>query len=646
MSTPSTSSPTSTFAPVGNTTLDALLAGMKWGGKPGAGVTLTYSFPWAGGANAVFSGPNGGEYSTAKEPFAASHYGLNTVQQQAARDALQEWSDVANIKFAEVADTSGSVGDIRVAWTSATDTTSNGKQSWGWAYYPSATYADGGDIWISTTSSAGTDTDWSAGSYNYKALIHEIGHALGLQHPFEGKVTLPAQYDNRQYTIMAYDDAPHSLYVDVTENSNGLHSLTSYNIVPETPMVYDIAAIQYLYGANMSFHAGDDVYTFDTARPFFSTIWDAGGNDTISVANFTLGCDIDLRPGQYSSLHIPSDTGDGINWETPPPVPTYDGTGNLGIAFGATIENAIGGKGNDTLQGNDANNHLQGNAGVNTLLGGAGIDTAVYTSNFSDYKIVLKSGVYTVEARQGGQYDTVSGIERLSFKDVTVALTVDGLAEDAQTAQYTALAQKFYVAYFGRPADPNGLANMVGQLKAAGAPTTADGIVLAYQTNAAVKQLVDSFGNSEESSLLYKGTNNHDFVVSIFTHLLGRTPPEGPGLDFWVSALDSGNVPRSLAAMNIVGGAESNTTDQGKIDAALVANRVLVAENFTAALNGPSLVANYAGAEAASLARGLLDAVTQSTPVISYEVNVLSTVGKLPVQLVGVQSILHDGLTA
>ena len=646
MTTPSTSSTISRFAPVGDIYLDALMAGMKWGGAPGTGATVTYSFPWAGGNNATFSGPNGTSYTPDGEPFAKDHYALNAVQQQAMRNALQEWADVANIKFVEQADTATSVGDIRIGWTSVTDTTDTDGLAWGWGYYPNGTYASGGDIWISTASSAATDNDWSLGSYNYKALIHEVGHTLGLKHPFSGTVTLPEVYNNRLYSTMAYNDAPHSLYVDVTENSNGTFNWDAKTIVPETPMIYDIAAIQYLYGANMSYHTGDDVYTFDPARPFFKTIWDAGGNDTISVANFTEGCTIDLLDGAYSTIAIPSDTGAGINWTKAPPTPTYDGSGNLSIAFGAIIENAIGGSGDDELWGNDANNHLQGNLGVNVLLGGKGIDTAVYTGNYSNYSITPKDGIYTVENLQGSQYDALSGIERLAFNNVTMALSVDGLAEDAVTAQYTALAQKFYVAYFGRPADSNGLANMVAQLSAAKAPTTADGIVLAYQTNAAVKQLVDSFGNSEESALLYKGTNNHDFVVSIFIHLLGRTPPEGPGLDFWVNALDSGSVPRSLAAMNIVGGAEANSTDQGKIDAALVANRVLVADNFTMALNKPSLVANYAGAEAASAARALLDAVTQSTSVVSYESTVLSTVAKLPVQVVGVQPVAHEGLFA
>ena len=49
-------------------------------------------------------------------------------------------------------------------------------------------------------------------------------------------------------------------------------------IVSSTPMVYDIAAIQYLYGANMNHNSGDTTYSFDPDTPFIEAIWDAGGH--------------------------------------------------------------------------------------------------------------------------------------------------------------------------------------------------------------------------------------------------------------------------------------------------------------------------------------------------------------------------------
>ncbi|MGB0799111.1 MAG: M10 family metallopeptidase C-terminal domain-containing protein, partial [Planktomarina sp.] len=48
--------------------------------------------------------------------------------------------------------------------------------------------------------------------------------------------------------------------------------------------------------------------------------------------------------------------------------------GNVGIAYGVTIENAIGGDGDDTIIGNGASNELSGGGGDDTLTGGAGAD--------------------------------------------------------------------------------------------------------------------------------------------------------------------------------------------------------------------------------------------------------------------------------
>ncbi len=129
----------------------------------------------------------------------------------------------------------------------------------------------------------------------------------------------------------------------------------------KTPMVYDILAIQKFYGANMAYRTGDDTYAFDPAAPSFEAIWDAGGTDTFSVAAFSGGCTVDLKPGAYSSL--------AYN--------TVSLSQNIGIAFGCTIENALGGAGGDTLLGSEIANLLDGGAGADTLRGAGGNDTLI-----------------------------------------------------------------------------------------------------------------------------------------------------------------------------------------------------------------------------------------------------------------------------
>jgi hypothetical protein len=592
----------------------------KWGGAVGQGVTLSYSFPGIVPGDIVYDGT----YSTRNEPFSSTTRPLTEVQQAATVRAMEAWASVANISLAEVRESATQVGDIRVFQTDAVNLLDSGAQAWGWAYQPDSRNAAGGDVWISTKY---TDSDWSVGSYNYEAIMHELGHALGLKHPFDGSTVLDAAHDNRLYTLMAYDNAPNSLFVDVSQSGN-THTWRSYTVNPDTPMLYDIAAMQYLYGANMRYHTGADTYTFDPSTPFLRTIWDAGGNDTISVANFRTNCTIDLRQGHYSSISIPSDTGDEFNWTRPPPVGTYDGSDNLAIAFGAVIENATGGQGGDTLIGNNGANRLQGNGGSNLLDGGDGVDTAVYLGNIADFRITVLDNGYRVTSRADpSQTDAIQNIERLSFADSSMALGMSSLADDPLQAQYVALAQKFYVAYFGRPADAAGLASMVAQFAAAKVPTSTGGFVSAYATNATVKALVDSFGNSNESARLYSGSTD-DFVTSIYQHLLGRAPLQA-GLDFWSDSIDGGGLARGLAALGIMSGAEGNTTAQGLIDAGLIANRVTVAANFTALLDQPSEVAGYAGATAAAAARAMLDAVRQDTSVFAYESTVISTVGRM-----------------
>ena len=418
----------------GAQSIDALLpdSGRKWGGVQGSGAAVSYSFAWINGLSAVYSGPNGQAYSSLNEPGATYHYGLNTQQQAAARQALAAWAAVGNLYFLELAETSTQVGDIRFAWTSATDTTTTGGTAWGWAGYPSAYWPSGGDVWLSTASTGAQNTDWSVGSYNYLSLMHEIGHTLGLKHPFEGSNTLPTLLDVRNYTIMSYTDPTRQQWVEVKQNTFGSYSWSATSIEPSTPMVGDIQAIQYLYGANTGYNKTDNVYDFDPAKPFFQTIWDTGGQDTISAARFTQACTINLNAGNYSSLGFKSNwfQYSQLNWQsTPDPQTLYDGTNNLGIAWGVVIENATGGSGADVLTGNPANNRLQGGAGNDTLDGGLGLDTAVYLNPRANYTIAkTTTGWRVTDTVSSDGTDTLQNMERLSFANRQVALDLDGHA--------------------------------------------------------------------------------------------------------------------------------------------------------------------------------------------------------------------------
>ena len=136
-----------------------------------------------------------------------------------------------------------------------------------------------------------------------------------------------------------------------------------------TPMQADIVAMQSLYGLSTTTRTGDTVYgynsnaggVYDASQyPVVAyTIVDSGGNDTLDFSGAYSGQRINLIPETFSNVAY--------------------GVGNLSIARGVVIENAIGGDANDVLIGNTADNRLDGGAGYDTMSGGGGNDTYVVT---------------------------------------------------------------------------------------------------------------------------------------------------------------------------------------------------------------------------------------------------------------------------
>ena len=203
-------------------------------------------------------------------------------------------------------------------------------------------------------------------------------------------------------------------------------------------------------------------------------------------------------------------------------------------------------------------------------------------------------------------------------------------------SQYATIVQQLYVSFFGRPADPTGLANFEAALAAANPPADAKSMLQIYNsgTNPALNKLVDSFGTSAESQALYGSGTTTAFVQAIFSHVLNRQPLQS-GLDFWVNAIDTGQITRGSASLQIMEGGLTNASAQGQLDYALIENRIAVATTFTSDIQTAAELRGYKGATAAQTVRNMLATVTATTDLSSFAVTINATAESLSRYLIG-----------
>ncbi len=203
-------------------------------------------------------------------------------------------------------------------------------------------------------------------------LLHELGHALGLKHPFSDPA-LPDALENNKYTVMSYDVNP----------DNGLDS--------DAMMLFDVFALQDIWG-EAGYNSGNTTYS-GSRTDTVDAVWDSGGRDTFDASGRTRDVTLILKAGKFSS---------------------FDATDDVLITYGTRIENATGGSGNDTLSGNAANNTLKGGTGGDTLLGQAGKDTLMGQAGSDTLKghkgnDTLLGGAGRDTLKGGTQNDTLNG---------------------------------------------------------------------------------------------------------------------------------------------------------------------------------------------------------------------------------------------
>jgi trimeric autotransporter adhesin len=379
-----------TIPPASANVASWLMSGSKWGGATlGAGVEITYSFVTA---NSSFSAGYGDGQNAGAFEFTAQ-------QKSALATTMANYSAVANLTFTQVTESATLAGDLRLGNTTAS---SVGTAE---AYYPSSS-ATGGDMWFGSRYN-GTANDYKtpvAGNYAYSTLQHELGHALGLQHPHEIVPIAPIARDALKYSVMSYRDF-------VGDDLSGY----STSFYPTTLMIDDILALQTMYGVNYAANAGDTTYSWSGTQKVFETIWDGAGIDTLNASSMAQGVVLDLNPGAFSSIGQGFSNGQATVRDC------------LAIAYGCDIENAIGSAYADTLIGNALSNSLIGGAGDDRLDGGLGIDTLIGGLG-SDVYVVDNAGDQITESAGQGT-DTVESSVTYALSGHVERLVLTGTAD-------------------------------------------------------------------------------------------------------------------------------------------------------------------------------------------------------------------------
>ena len=330
---------------------------------------------------------------------------FNENQRAYVRSLLTYISTVVNLKFVETAD-ANRAGTITFFNTNAAPNLG------GYARYPDADPPFDMDNVVNITSEESAAIQHKApakDNWGGASLIHEVGHSLGLKHPFTSQGDepgyLPVEEAIKTYSVMAYD--------------GWVVTPTSWQFAE-----LDLAALQYLYGPSRATNNGDNIYKISTQTNNF--IWDGGGVDTIDLSDCTEGGTVSLVPGFHGFIGEFS--------------PLITAPGQVTINFGSVIENIIGSHAGDRLFGNEFKNKINGGAGDDWLdgglgdddltgglgndviFGGLGFDTAYFSGNRADYTIIMSGSQVIVTSAIDGR-DILCDIEQLAFRDQIVALS-------------------------------------------------------------------------------------------------------------------------------------------------------------------------------------------------------------------------------
>jgi serralysin len=325
----------------------------------------------------------------------------------------------------------------------------------GYANYPLGNGANPSSLMMdnsNNTANEGANLG-TIGGYGWQTLIHEIGHAMGLKHPGSynaGGGTTPPPYlpkatDNRAMSIMSYNNPVASNVISLSGTSSDAGYTYSYSLStsnPGTYQTYDLAALQYLYGANTS-TVGSDL-SFTNSYSSFQTVWaPQSGGVTLNASSVTRANLFDLREGGYSSIGLRSTDADKIaeikdkftelgfsstnataaanaaynnlklskdSRKVTLNKTLYDGKNNLALAYGSKFSSVKGGSSTDKFYVSSYNA---------TIDGGAGSDTVYLPGTIKDWTVDANK---TTATAKSGTVISLQNIEAIAFYKATEAL--------------------------------------------------------------------------------------------------------------------------------------------------------------------------------------------------------------------------------
>ena len=188
--------------------------------------TLYYTFSIASGTE---------DAQSTSTIYTGSVQAFSAMQQAQIGVAFAYLSKVTGIQFVETP--VGTSAQIHLAAANLIGPTTTGLCSWHSSYSYSGNQLAGYDadayVYLDNAEWAAQNSVLAKGGYGYETLLHELGHALGLKHPFDtvsdNSATLPASQDSTANTLMSYN------YV------GGAYSTYQQD---------DLAALAWLYGGD------------------------------------------------------------------------------------------------------------------------------------------------------------------------------------------------------------------------------------------------------------------------------------------------------------------------------------------------------------------------------------------------------------